>query len=584
MSSISSDTNAAPAKRASFLRSLFRVSLGRYDVLLASLAINIFSLALPLVILQVYDKIVPNSAYNTFAYLVAGLAAAIILDAVLRGLRTHITSWEGARFEHAISQRAADRLLNSRLDAYESEPAGTHMDRMTSVEALRDFHSGQGLVSFSDLPFVILFLGIIGAININLVLAPLAVVLLAFGAAIWLSRKLDQAIKHRADLDEQRYSFIFQVLNGIHTVKGLGLEAQLHRQYQSLLAPLSTAVEQYAYLSSLGRSLGPAFSNLSMAAVATFGSLMVLDGTLSSGALIASTLLAGRAVQPLIRIIGVWMQSQNLKLAEERLDTLMNYPLEPLPRGEQPAEVDWSQPIRFDEVTVHRGNPDFPVLKNFSLEIPAGSVVALTGPMGGGKSVVLDALAGLAHVDEGELLFGEHSAAHIDFQKLRNDIAYARQDVVMYDGTISDNLSGFQKRKHLPEALTVAHKLGLDEEIARMPDGLDTNIGSSATVGLPGSIQQEISLCRALSKPVKLLLFDEANSVFDFEADKRLRRMLIEMKGKVTLVLITSRPSLIALADQVLTIDRGRITEYRQNQSEPETVTKLQAPGGEGGA
>ena len=416
MSSLSSDTNAAPAKSGSFLRSLFRVSLGRYDVLLASLAINIFSLALPIVILQVYDKIVPNSAYNTFAYLVAGLAVAIILDAILRGLRTHITSWEGARFEHAISQRAADRLLNSRLDAFESEPAGTHMDRMTSVEALRDFHSGQGLVSFSDLPFVILFLGIIAAINVNLVLAPLVVVIIAFIAAIVLSRKLDQAIKHRADLDEHRYSFIFQVLNGIHTVKGLGLEAQLHRHYQKLLAPLSTAVEDYAYLSALGRSLGPAFSNLSMAAVATFGSLMVLDGTLTSGALIASTLLAGRAVQPLIRIIGVWMQSQNLKLAEQRLDTLMSYPQERLPGTQTESQIDWSQPIRFDNVTIHRGNPDFPVLKDFSLDIEPGSVIALTGPMGGGKSIVLDAMAGLAHIDEGELLFGNQSRLQIDYQ------------------------------------------------------------------------------------------------------------------------------------------------------------------------
>ena len=581
MSSLSPDTNAAPAKSGSFLRSLFRVSLGRYDVLLASLAINIFSLALPIVILQVYDKIVPNAAYNTFAYLVAGLCVAIILDAILRGLRTHITSWEGARFEHAISQRAANRLLNSRLDAFESESAGTHMDRMTSVEALRDFHSGQGLISFSDLPFVFLFLGIIAAINVNLVIAPLAVVAVAFIAAMVLSRQLERAIKRRADLDEQRYSFVFQVLNGIHTVKGLGMESQLHRQYQDLLTPLSGAVEDFAYLSSLGRSLAPTFSNLSMASVATFGSLLVLDGDLSSGALIAATLLAGRAVQPLIRIISVWMQSQSLKLAEQRLDTLMNYPQEQLPQDEDRAQIDWAEPIRFDGVTVHRGYPDIPVLKDFNLEIPFGSVVALTGPMGGGKSVVLDTLSGLAHIDDGELRFGDVDSRQIDFQKLRDDIAYARQDVVMYDGSISDNLSGFQKRKNLPAALTVAHKLGLDEEIARMPQGLDTVIGGSATVSLPGSVQQEISLCRALSKPTKLLLFDEANSVFDFEADKRLRRMLIEMKGRMTIVLITSRPSLIALADQVLTVEHGRITELRTNTDEPPATAVISPPSGE---
>lgn len=561
----------------SFLKSLSRVALGRYDVLLASLAINVLTLALPLVILQVYDRIIPNSAYNTFAYLVIGLMVAMILDAVLRALRTYITSWEGARFEHAIGRRAADRLLGSEIEAFEREPAGTHMDRMMSVESLRDFHSGQGLVAISDLPFVVLFLALIMAIDASLLVPPLVVVAIALVFAMVLGRALEKAVHERARLDDQRYNFVFQVLNAIHSVKGLGLEAQLQRQYEALLAPLAVAVKKLAFLSSLGRSLGSTFSNISMVSVAGYGSLLVLDGSLSSGSLVAATLLAGRAVQPLIRMIGVWVQSQNLKLSEHRLDTLLSLPQER--RATQAhADVDFTAPICFQNVTVHRGNPDFPVLANVNLTINAGSIVALTGPMGGGKSVVLSLLAGLAHVDEGHLLFGDVDSAAIDFCALREHIGYAPQDAVLYRGTIRENLSGFMARERLPEALEIAHKLGLDEELARMPLGLDTHVGSAATTALPGSIQQEISLCRVLSKKPKLLLFDEANSVFDFEADRRLRRLLIEMRGETTIVMVTARPSLIALADAVVQVQRGVATCVEQTPFEAKTQPAPSAP------
>jgi ATP-binding cassette, subfamily C, bacterial LapB len=297
------------SKPKSFLRSLWRAAIGRYDVLLASLIINLLVLALPLVILQVYDRILSGESTDTFAFLIVGLCVVILIDGILRWIRSRIVSWSGARFEHATMCRAVDRLLGSRIEEFEQWPAGTHLDRLAAIESLREFHSGQGLVILSELPFVFLFLGLIALISTPVVMAPLVVIVIA-GLIAWIiGDRLELAYRQRTELDDKRYNFVFQVLSSIHTVKGLGLENQMVRQYQSHLAPLTYAVKKAAYYASLGQSLGTTLGNAAMISVAAVGSLYVIDGSITGGSLLACTLLAGRAVQPIIRMIGTWVQS-----------------------------------------------------------------------------------------------------------------------------------------------------------------------------------------------------------------------------------------------------------------------------------
>lgn len=548
-------------KRASFLRSLSRVAMGRMDILVASLCLNLLTLALPLVILQVYDKIIPNDAVSTFALMVAGLSVVVILDFILRCIRSYITNWESARFEHAISRRAVSRLLNADIQAFEQTPPGTHMDRVAAIEQLRDFHSGQGLIAVSDLPFVAIFLGVIYLISNELVLAPLAVVGVAAVFAIILGLTLEAVVRERSALDDRRYNFVFQVLNGVHTVKGLGLEAQMTRRYESLLAPLAASVQKEAFLASTGRTVGPVFSAIAMFSVAAYGSQKVIAGDITSGALVACTLLAGRAVQPLIRMIGIWVQSQNLKLAEERLDDLLQLRQETPFAQKGPKDHALHGGIVLDHVTVHRGRPEWPLLSDVSLQISPGEIVALTGPLGGGKSAFLELLAGFVRADAGTMLVDGVDAREIDFPRLREQIGYAGQKGTLYRGTILDNLTKFRGRSHLPQALAAASAIGLDKDLAKMPHGLRTTVGDSASESLAGSVQQMISLVRVFADEPKLILLDEANSALDMDADARLRGMIEEQRGRATVVMVTSRPSMIRLADKVLKVDRGHVTE-----------------------
>lgn len=558
-SSVISDQSGR--KPVSFLRSLTRVAVGRMDVLAASLCLNLLTLALPLVILQVYDKIIPYEAASTFSLMVVGLALVVVLDFILRSVRSYITNWESARFEHAISRRAIDSLLHADIQAFEQTPPSTHMERISEIEKLRDFHSGQGLVAISDLPFVGIFLALIFLIAQELVLAPLALVACAGLSAAFLGARLENVVRRRSALDDQRFNFVFQVLNGVHTVKGLGLEAQMTRRYEALLKPLAVAVQREAFLAGAGRAMGPVFSALAMFSVAAFGAQKVIEGALTSGSLVACTLLAGRAVQPLIRMIGIWVQSQHVRLAEERLDELMTMPQEHSARMESVAQPQLTEEFVLRNVTVHRGRPSWPLLSDVSMRIYAGEIVAVTGPLGGGKSAFLELFAGFLHPDGGALMIDGVDSRDVDFAKLRSQIGYVGQNNVLYRGTIVDNLTKFRGREYLAPALDIAHRLGLDRELATMPKGLRTVVGDAASESLAGSVQQLIALARVFADDPKLILLDEANSALDMDADARLRGIIDGLRGRATVIMVTSRPSMIRIADKVLHIEAGRLTE-----------------------
>jgi len=564
-----------------FVRTYISAALRRYDVMLASLGLNALTLALPLVILQMYDRVIPEGSLDTFALLMTGIAVVVVVDGLLRLVRSRVTSWAAARFEHATSRRAVERLVGSEIDDFEHSSASEHLERIAAIEQLRDFNSGQGLIALSDLPFVLVFLGLIYLIGGDLVFAPLAIAVFATVFALILGRLLNGAIRRRAALDDERYNFIFQTLYGIHTVKGLGLEAQMVRQYQAYLGPLAKAVERVAFLSSVGQSMTTTLGNVAMVATAGLGSILVVGGSLTGGALVACILLAGRAVQPMMRMIGIWIQSRNLAIAESRLNALLRIAQES-DRSPMtlvcPEEVG---DIVLQSATLHRGSPDYPVLDGVNLTIPKGSMVAVTGPLGGGKSSFLDMLGGLSMPEEGSVRYNGVPFKDIDWLTFRKRIGYARQDVVLYRGTLAENLALFEGGERLRKALQVSHVLGLDEVIAKMPKGLDTRLGDTASDLLPGNVQQQISLARILATSPDLLLIDEANSAFDLQTDLRFRNLLQAIHGATTVVMITSRPSLIAIADIVVSVDRGRVhdvTEQHRLETQQSRLGAAQPP------
>lgn len=525
---------------------------------LASLAINVLSLALPIVLLQVYDRILPNAALDTFTLLIIGLVVVLLIDGFFRTARAYITGWTAARLEHLIGCRAVDRMLAAAIGEFEKSPPGVHLDRLYAIDQLREFHAGQARLVMIDLPFVGVFLCLIWFIGGPLVVIPIGLLAVLGAMGLWLGRKLKQSIAERVRLDDRRYSFIIEVLSRIQTVKLLAMEPLLLRRYERLQESGALGTYETTRLSNLTQSLGALFSNLVMISVAAVGAAMVVADQLSIGGLAASTLLAGRSVQPLLRGLGIWTQVQSVAVAKARIAEL--FALAPESRGAEQTWHELSGAIELKAVTFGYEGED-PMFEGLDLSIAPGEVIGVSGDSGEGKTSLLMLMMGVLRPNAGQVLYDGIDISERDAYSLRRQIAFLPQNPAVFRGSILDNLTMFRGGDRVDEALDAAKMIGLHDKVRRLPAGYATEIGDGAAEQLPSGMRQMIEITRALAGRQRIILFDEANSAFDTQTDAHLKQVLATLKGKTTMVLVSHRPSLLALSDRIYDIKDGKLVE-----------------------
>ncbi|MDJ0980113.1 MAG: ABC transporter transmembrane domain-containing protein [Kiloniellales bacterium] len=536
----------------------------------ASLTINVLSLALPAVLLQIYDRIIPNTATDTLLILMLGLVAALLIDAVLRVARSNILGWHAAQFEQIAGCRAVERLVSSDIGSFEREAPGVHLDRLTAVDTLRDFLSGQAKILIVDLPFVLLFLGLVAFMGGWLVLVPMAALVLLAGAALLVGRRLKLALESRATLDDRRYSFIIEVLTGINTVKGLAMEAQMQRRYDRLQESSAASTYDATFFSNLAQGLGAGFSNLTMVGVGALGSILVINGQLSIGSLAACTLLAGRSVQPPLRALSLWTQFQNITVARERLQQIFDMEPEAGADAEQAGEIQGEIELR----NLTFGYPDAPpMFCDVNLLIRSGEVIGIRGDTGSGKSTLLMLILNALKPNKGSVRFDGQDIRDLDPHSLRDQIAYLPQSAMLFKGTIMDNLTSFAGPAKINQALEAASLLRLDQAINRLPAGYETRVGEGAFEALPTGLQQGIAMARALAGTPKVVLFDEANSGLDQRSDEILKTAIASLKGKATIILVSHRPSLLALADRQFLLQDSQLVLKTEPQRPKEEAS-----------
>ncbi|MEH6475955.1 MAG: ABC transporter transmembrane domain-containing protein [Sneathiella sp.] len=523
------------------------------DIIVASTALNLLALALPIMILQVYDRIIPNNATETLVLLILGVGAALLLEAFFRLARAYITAFSGAQFEHITGCRALGRTLGTNIARFESEAAGVYLHRFNAIDSLREFMSGSNLLVFVDLPFAVIFIGMVGYIGGTLVIAPLVLLVIFSLVTLVVGKSLRKSLSERSTWEDRRYNFLIEVLTGIHTVKGLALEAQMIRRYERLQETTAGILQKITFQNNIAQGLGAIFSQITLVCVAAFGSILVIDGALTIGGLAACTLLSGRALQPLLRAMGVWTHYQNVKLAKIRVNTLLQ-----LPQSEAPIAVSYKDiqandetgiSLTFENVTFSYNEDESPLFENISATFNTGSTTAVVGANSSGKSTLLWLALGLLPATSGRILLNGKDIRSISRDELHSKIAYLPQNGAIFHGTVMENLTTFRKGSFIDEAIKQSQLLGLDNFIKRLPLGYDTMIGDGAADSLPGGIRQRIAIARALVSKPEIILFDEANTSLDAAGDEILKNTLLRLKGQSTIILISLRPSLLKIAD-----------------------------------
>jgi ATP-binding cassette subfamily C protein LapB len=509
--------------------------------------------------MHVYDRVLPHGALDTLFWLAVALSGVTVLEALFRWSRAYLAGWSAARFQHALTCRAVDHLLAGRLADFEREQPGVHLNRLQAVDPLAEFSGGEARLSVVDFVFVPLFLAAFWMIAGVLVLLPIVLLLLAVASVGVLGHLLRDAMDDRSGADERRSSFLLEALGGLETVKLLAFEPLMMRRYERLRASGAALTHRVVLLSGAAQHLAGLFSTLTMALVAVFGAASVIKGDISIGAMAACMLLAGRSVQPVFRGFVLLSHYQNAAMAKQRLGELL------LAAREYAAESDDDLPIvghiALSNVCFGYQADGPPLLEDIHLTVEAGSFVAVTGDSGTGKSTLLMIVAGLLQPSAGTVHIDGRDLGDLDPRLVRRQVMLLAQRPVLFRGTVLDNLTLFDSRGSMDDGIEAARMLGLDAAISRLPDGYDTEIQDAADANLPEGIRQGIPVARAFVGDTRVVLFDEANAGFDQRGERFLIATLRRIKGTHTILAVTHRPSVLALADRVFVLRNGRLTE-----------------------
>ncbi|MBF0190334.1 MAG: ATP-binding cassette domain-containing protein [Magnetococcales bacterium] len=551
------------------------------DLALTSTVLNLLSLALPLTMLQIYDRIILFEAVTTLGLLTTGVMVAMLLEAILKMVRSYIGSWLGARFEHLAGCTAIYRLLSSSLNHTEQQGSGIHLERINGINTLKDFYAGQAVLTLLDLPFAILFLGLIYYLAGWLVLIPLTIFGMFIGGSVLISRWLYDAVQKRTLWEDRRIDFLIEVLNGVHSIKAMAMEAMMLRRYERLQESCSTISQQVGLLGVTSNNLGMLFSQINMVAVVGMGCMMVIEHKLTIGGLAACSMLSGQAIQPLQRAFGIWARFQSIRVTRDRLSLLFSLPPE---AEENVPELDGLDgALEMKDVSYRFSADKPPILENINLSVAPGETIAISGGNGSGKTTLLWLMQGSLRASSGTVLLDNRDITTFDPGSVRSKIAYLPQSGILFKGTIMDNLTMFRPWKSR-EAEAISQRLGLRDFITKMPNGFETLVDDGAAEILPQGIKQRIAIARALLDNPKVVLFDEANTSIDSRGDEELKQELMRFHGKVTLILVSHRPSLVALADRVYTLQDHTLIQqekiphkpFQPPATAPVTTTPLQ--------
>jgi ATP-binding cassette, subfamily C, bacterial LapB len=520
----------------------------------ASFVINLLALALPLSIMQVYDRVIPNRSLSTLAWLFVGLAAALAIDFILKTLRSALLSWQATRFARNVENEGVARFLRAPNGGFEREPAAVHVNRYAAAAALADYHSGQARLVLIDLPFVAIALIVMAIVGGLMVLVP-ASLFLGFGVlAIGRARKFRKILDARTAQDNRKYDFIAEVLTGIHTVKAMAMEPQMQRRFERLQEAVAKTTMSSISTGQANQTAALLYGSVSQLIVVAIGGSQVINDQLSMGALACCTMLSGQILQPLLRAISLWTEQETVAHRRAEVKSLLD-----LPSVEAASELHTAVNgnIQLEGVSYRYPNDINHSLAVGDMLIEAGTIIGVKGRESSGRTTLLKLINGEIEPAAGRIMVDGVSTLIPRFASIRRHIAYVGAAPTIFSGTIMENLTMFGPEKR-DFARKMAQLLGLETTINLLPDGYETKLGEGIGDDLPMSIAQQVNIVRALTNRPRVLALDEANMLLDDIAEPALIKALNVLRGGLTVIIVTHRPSLLALCDRQIIVQDGR--------------------------
>ncbi len=533
----------------------------------SSMVINLLALALPLTILQVYDRVLPNASFTTLNALLAGLIAVILIDLILKYARSYVVNWAGASYTHKTSSKAVNVILSTNPSHYHSTPVAQHLSQLSAINGVGDYVSGLSRIVKIDMLFIPVFALVIFIIGGPLLLVPVTLFTVFAFFSIRQMRQLRTIIEDREKVDSYKNDFIIEALTSIPTVKSLSMEPSMMRRFERLQLRASDVVRRMVEFTSATQTSATMFSSLSTVSIVGFGAILVIYGQLTLGGLACCMLLSSQLIQPLTKIVSAWNQIQYTDFHRQEVHKIFENHAEAA-AAPPPAAIRIPRPagVEIKNMTIQYGSAK-PLFENINVAVGAGEFVAVRGGDGSGRTSLLRAMSGAVIPAKGGVRINGVLLTEENAPAIRQAVRYISQEPAIFRGTILENLTIFGKTP-TATCLAASKLIGLDNEIIHMPLGYDTKLENATGGDIPASTAQRIAIARALALQPSVLIFDEANTSLDMPGEKALLVALQKLKRNMTIIMATHRPSLIGLADRAFEIVDGSVVPF--GASEPQ--------------
>jgi ATP-binding cassette, subfamily C, bacterial LapB len=528
------------------------------EVAIATVLINLFALASPVFFMNVYDRVVPNRAMETLWVLAVGIGIVFAFDLLIKILRGYFIDVVGRRADLALSSTLFARVMDLRLDQ-PRQPVGTLANNLREFESLRDFFTSATLASIIDLPFVLVFIVAIVWIGGFWMVLPVLVALpIVIVVGIALQPALRDHIRRSFAATEAKYAAIIETLTAIEHVKHLNAASQLQRRWESLVDFVARESLVARLLSSFALNFTGWVQALTGVAALIMGAYLAADGKLTLGALIACTIITGRAVAPLTQLAGLLTRYHTATSALNALNRIMEAPVEREPGKSFVSRPRLDGRIDCRGVTFRYPGQQVDALRESTFSILPGMRVGVIGRMGSGKSTLARLIIGLYHPQAGNVLIDGVDTRQIEPADLRRNVGYMPQNVMLFSGSVRQNLTMGVPQVDDTTLLRAVQLVGLDEHLNRHPQGLDMPVGERGDA-LSGGQKQAVALARAMLTDPPVLLLDEPTAAMDTATEEQFKSRLARTLEGRTLIVITHRESMLTLVDHLIVMDSGRV-------------------------
>lgn len=571
-----SDDRAGPAEidtaRDWFWGTLKKSRRIYQEVVLAAVMINIFALASPLYVMNVYDRVVPNAAWSTLWVLSAGVFVVYLFDFVIKGLRAHFLDIAGRKADIKISAQLFEQMMGMTMQARPAS-AGVLASNMREFEGLRDFFTSATMVALIDMPFTILFILLVAVIGGPIALIPLVAVPIVIGFGYALQRPLQKITRESLNESALKNALLFETISGLETIKMQAAEGNVQRKWEELTEKSSGTAVKMRRLSAFALNFSMLIQQIVSIFVVVLGVWLITEGQISMGALIACVMLTGRAMAPLTQVAGLLTRMNQSREALRQLDDMMKKPVE-RPAGKHFIPMPGlAGKVEFRDVVFHYPGQTVPALKNVQFTVGPGEKVGIIGAVGSGKTTLERLLLNLYQPDSGSVQIDGADVRQIDPGDLRRSVGAVQQSPQLFYGSVRENITMGHEMAPEKAVLRAAELSGVMEFLRDSQHGLDTQVGERGEA-LSGGQRQAVAIARALLYDPPILILDEPTASMDPASENRLRKRLQELCKTKTTILITHKGSMLGLIDKLILMDRGKIVDYGPKD---EIIRKLQA-------